>query len=140
MPAPLNDIQKGPILAKIDALSADPVKRDEFLQKLQDPQLAYVDILLSYDVVTLEEAGHLRRHWFPTDPKDPNAWWPQEQQIESKLRAKMIEAFEQARDYNLPVDAYWISIGTKVEVFVERSEQQITLLRVTPKPPSMAAG
>ena len=73
MPAPLNDIQKGPILAKIDALSADPVKRDEFLQKLQDPQLAYVDILLSYDVVTLEEAGHLRRHWFPTDPKDPNA-------------------------------------------------------------------
>jgi hypothetical protein len=134
MPAPPTDIQKGPILEKIDSLSANATRRDAFLQQLQDPKQDYVDILLSFGVVDKQEADHLRQHWFPQNPQDTNAWWPQFQPIEPLLRAKMIEAFEQARDYNLSVDAYWISIGTRVEVFVQRSEKQITLLRVTPKP------
>jgi hypothetical protein len=134
MPAPPTDIQKGPILAKIDSLSANATQRDEFLQQLRDPTQDYVDVLLSFGVVDQQEANHLRQHWFPKDPTEPDAWWPQFQPIEPLLRAKMIEAFEQARDYNLSVDAYWISVGTRVEVFVQRSEKQITLLRITPKP------
>jgi hypothetical protein len=138
-------IMKGPIHQAVDAI-VNSGERDTFLADLQSAATAndYLDILKKNHVKEYY-LHYLRRWWYPeadtpTTPPVPrvpglDGFWPWLQPIYPILRRGLVKALEVARDFNLPLDSYWSSGGTEVQVFVTRSPRQVTRIILTPPTP-----
>ena len=136
MPTMPDPIVKGPILKGLDKVSKKPnLNFAQILADLQSP-MPLADICIKYGVIAAggAEEQHLRTHWF-----NANGWWPQAQPIGPVVRKALIKAVELVRDKKLPLECYWICANMTnqgpVDVSVAASDQQITLLLLTPMPP-----
>jgi hypothetical protein len=69
-----------------------------------------------------ERKGHLEEHWIGGE---------REQRVLSRA---LIRAGELALERGVPVDAYWVFAGCRLEVAVSPGPRQVTLLVVTPFP------
>ena len=138
-------IMKGPIHQAVDAI-VNSGARDSFLANLQSAATAndYLDILSGHKVETYY-LDYLRRWWYP-EADTPNTkpigrvpgldgFWPGLQPIYPILRRGLVKALEVARDARLPLDSYWSSGGTEVQVYVTKSPQQVTRIILTPPTP-----
>ena len=146
-------IGKGWILTKLDAVVGSPDLND-VITKLKDPlyddgaQLAdlFSDVNVTIagqlykvlDNVTtyrfrrsglLTEKQHALQHWFGN-------WWVDDQPTAPILRVGLLEAFQTCRDPTRPrpLDTYWVCAGYEVEVAIATSDQQVTLMILTPRP------
>jgi hypothetical protein len=69
-----------------------------------------------------DRARHIEEHWLGDD------------RSQRVLREGLIKAGERALELGVPVDAYWVFAGERLEVAVASNERQVTLLVVTPFP------
>ena len=135
-------MRKGDFFQKMDEISQSPERRSAFLAALNDTSTwpDYVALLCHFGIVqpNSPHEAHLRKHWFPTDPYSPDAWWQESQPIEPIMRQGYARAFEEADARGLCIDGYWLSTGTRVAVGigVNEAEGKVTLIRVTPPCPT----
>jgi hypothetical protein len=149
------NVSKGYLLQRLDALSQDRSKLSQLLNDLHNAPDDLAGIYHKHGILrTAEEISHIRHHWCA-------AWWPHSQPVEPIIRRGFITAMEVAlrdpktnreREPHLPIDTYWIfypgsstqSVGPggspggqpSVEVAITWSEQQVTLILLSPEPPS----
>jgi hypothetical protein len=151
MPAPptssggQNDnIVRGPILQKVDQ-ACTGARRAEFLAALRDLARDLVDVLSEFASLTPSEQAYLRRYWFDPNWFSPDSvcWWQYYQPIAPIVRQGLIKAIELATEDDagnprspvLPVYSYWLYTGDQLEMIITRSDQQVTLVWLTPRPP-----
>ena len=107
----------------IDRLSRDPKALEKAVAELKGPaSLIEVGVRNGYLRDDPERTGHLEEHWLG----DAHA--------QRVLREGLIKAGERALELGVPVDAYWVFAGDRLEVAVSQNDRQITLLVVTPFP------
>lgn len=139
-------ISKGPVHRKVDArvnsMNAD--QRQAFRDALADPAQSYLNVLNNFNVgLTVGEETYLRDHWYiQPEPPQWNGWWRGLQPIEPIIRQGLIKAINESLTQNppLPIDSYWVTAGAwapagrdvQVEVFVSRSNVQVTRIIYTP--------
>lgn len=134
---PSEVISKGSGLVKVDAQLNNPAGRQELLHKLsdlppdQDRTEAYLAILQTVCNFTPGETNYLRRWWF-----SPQGFWPNQYPVEPVIRRYMIKAIEVAGD--LPIDTYWLTVGTEFRMIITKSAWQITRMMITPEPDALS--
>lgn len=133
MPSMPARLARPPILHKIDAWIATsiPASAERAISLLE--QCTIVEIIEGSRSLGLSEAEkrHLLDDWF-----DPTGWWPTQQPIEPILRQALIKALQLVVKHEIPMDSYWICAGGDFEAYVAKSGQQVTLMLLTPPPPT----
>lgn len=127
------NIVKGPVHQAVDAVVNDPTRRAAFLAGLRGAATAdQYCTLLTDNLLPPVQADYLRRWWY----NGADRFWPWLQPIYPILKRGLIKAIEVA-DMSpvLPLDSYWSTGGTQVQVFVARSKQQVTRIILTPATP-----
>jgi hypothetical protein len=105
-------------------------KRKALLDGLRaaDTPDKYVGILRDVVGVKAAQTRYLTDTWYNTGA---GGLWSKLQPIYPILRRGLIKALEEAGD-TLPLESYWTTTGTQVEVMVMRSAHQVTRVIVTP--------
>ena len=114
-----------------------------------DPRsgLSLIDLVVKYKVALNDtQRAHVVDHWLTTDVGSTG--WFQNPKNLDVLRRGMWELVKLVRDFNLPVDSYWVcypqSISKQdipIQLYMSLGQTQITLFIVTPFPiPSGALG
>jgi hypothetical protein len=156
-------ITKGPLFYHLDRLSRNDASMSRLTALLSDlEQLAPAfrgltpifeqHILTDYDQALLPALSeHIRTNWF----SEEQGWWQDQQPIEPVFCHGLIKTLREAidnpisiedsttnerRQRTLPIDSYWIGNCDRFEITVSRSPQQITLLVMTPPPPTAWTG
>jgi uncharacterized membrane protein len=132
-----NTISKPPVLQRLDALSRNLLATEPFLKSLKtEPGKSLVDIALAHKCIenNPDQAGCLRRFWFDRE----TGWWKDLPPSEPVLRKALIRAAELALEHKLPLDCYWVLGADQIKVAICKSEQQITVLFLSPTPPADA--
>jgi hypothetical protein len=132
-------IAKGTILEKLDTYLNDPgTNLDDVLTKLKDKSkfpklLDVIDDIRTAVGFTKADLDHLRRDWFD----EYSGWWREQQPVGPTVRQGFIQACELAKGPpRRPLDCYWVCSDTHhFEVFVTRSDAQITLIHFSPPAP-----
>ena len=97
------------------------------------PDVSLLELGLQHGYVTsAKDAQHLLNDWF--DPED--GWWRELPENEAVLRKGLIKAGEILVRRRLPVDCYWLRGGERIQLIITVSAHQMTLLFVSPRPPS----
>ena len=126
-------VAKGPILERIDELSKDKTRFEEAFTELKtNEDLIYLgkhyDILLPDKKGEQKEADHVKNLWFQN-------WWPEQQLVAPVARAGLLKAMKLSIDTSRPLDCYWVCAGSQFELVTTLSDDQVTLLILTPHPP-----
>jgi hypothetical protein len=131
------DICKVSILKRVDELSRNPAKRDAFLASLEDRTKDLATILVEHQALQRgDEEQHYRNHWFN---ENGQGWWRNTEHqpaIQNILREGLLQAFQEAKAHNVPVDSYWICMGNQFAMYITRSSQQVTRIILTPSIPA----
>jgi hypothetical protein len=124
--------QKKPILATvaktrvfdlIGRLSTDPDALQPVVEALRNgTSLIEAGVLGNVIEDDEQRKAHIGAHWIGGD---------REQRI---LAQALVRAGELALQDGVPIDAYWVFAGDQFEAAVCRSQQQVTVLVVTPYP------
>lgn len=141
-------VLRGDFSHRLYVQSGDADFRGNLLAALQNhtdyPE--YIDVLTAEEIALIErdspEYDHMRLHWFSSDenglPFSP--WFPNEKNLELKLRDSMIDFINWANqvdpDGTKRLDSCWI-IHPPVELvtlYRGENEQTLTLYRITPVP------
>lgn len=148
-------MSKGPVCAFLDELSRDKdaVARLESLVKdLEGLGKQYDGIVGVFDKHLFQSlkkdqrkkiTDYLKKCWF--DPM--NGWWGHLQPVAPVFGAAVVQAIKASlgRDGKkksakpksaLPIDSYWMAVGDRLEAAVMRSRHQVTLIIMTPRPPT----
>ncbi|MGH7821238.1 MAG: hypothetical protein ACREQ9_15850 [Candidatus Binatia bacterium] len=112
---------------------------DSVIRELRSSRLNLVDIARAHRLIANEEEErHLREHLLNERRR---GWWQHVQPIEPVIRKALLKTVELVKERDLPVDAYWVCTGTgrsaPFAVTISASEQQITLIFLTPAPPGV---
>jgi hypothetical protein len=107
----------------IDGISRDRTALENAVNALKGPaSLIELGVRNGYIGDDPDRARHIEEHWLG----DAHG--------QRVLREGLIKAGERALELGVPVDAYWVFAGDRLEVAVSENERQITLLVVTPFP------
>lgn len=130
-------ICKPPVLQRLDAFSKNLLATEPFLKALKtESGKSLVDIAVAHRCIddTAEQAGCLRRRWFDRE----TGWWKDLPPAEPVVRKSLIRAAELALEHKLPLDCYWVLGADQIKVVLCKSDQQITVLFLSPAPPADA--
>jgi hypothetical protein len=134
-------VGKGPIFAKLDALLADPAKRQTFLTRIskKKPNGKWDEELLDAVAAMLPlsnaEKDHIEEHWFGTGYE---AWWPRLQPAQIICRLGLIQAIQLAAKTNpaAPIATYWVcGVNDFQLVSLVAPSGAVTVLIFTPVSP-----
>jgi hypothetical protein len=137
---------KGPFLRAIDDLwrRFDRAERQEALRSLEAASgrdQGLLELATSLRLGTREDLQHLALDWF-------ERWWTEWQPIEPIFRLGLVQALRLAlfdphsgkpRTTPLALESLWLSGVACVEVGISASENQVTLLLLTPPTPGAGA-
>jgi len=130
-------IVKPPLLKRIDELSKNLHLVEPLLKALKtETQRSLVDIGVQHKCIDAasDEASCLRQRWF--DPE--HGWWKDLPPAEPVVRRGFIRALDLIIEHKLPLDCYWVLGADQVKVAVSKSEQQVTVLFLSPTVPADA--
>jgi uncharacterized membrane protein len=130
-------IVKPALLKRIDELSKNLHLIEPLLKSLKtEPQRSLVDIGVQHKCVdeNKEEARCLRTRWFDRE----QGWWKDLPAAEPVIRSGLIRALELITENKLPLDCYWVLGADQIKVAIIKSEQQVTVLFLSPQPPADA--
>ena len=147
MPAMPDMLMKPTFLSRLDDASQKrrQYNLDLIINELKQPPAGkdFVDVAIKYNWLNAAEATHLRTHWMNKPPGQ--GWWPT-QPVEDILRVGLTKTVELVKQYDLPIDSYWLctephlkkpppnSTFGQLYVFHIVSPLQITVLFSTPSP------
>lgn len=134
-------VAKGSIFAKLDAVLADPTKRQQLLNRLSRKKPngkwdeEFLDVFAGMLNLSSAEKDHIEEHWFGTGYE---AWWPRLQPADIVCRLGLIQSIGLAAKTTpaAKMDVYWVC---GVDDFVVTSlvgPGQVTLLVFTPFSPT----
>ena len=132
------NIGKGAVLRKLDTGWSNLTVGDctRLLDELRDRSIDHVDVLVRHNIYTQGEADHVKEHWYG---EDENGYWPNITKKQEILRAGYIRAVEEViehlknkPDQPMPIVSYWICSGSHFQSLVCKSDQQITVILLTP--------
>ena len=152
---PRRRISKGPTLRKFDVVGRDAQRRARILERIiccED----FSKILIEEGLMTPPELYRIVQQWILDVP--PGYWpgYPDKVEIiteafrkayeisleldgdrpanEAEVAAKVVEV-QGTPDFGIPVVTYWIAAGHQFQAFVTQSDQQVTLILLTPDVP-----
>lgn len=133
-------ITKGRFFNAVDAHLRSP--NANHLRDLRSTSTLF-QIGLDTRIALVSDGTHIQRNILGNSESDPECWWPELPDKEEILRSAYIHAVELSLAHAaathgppLPIESLWIW-GTEwiFEVIVSKSQSQITLVLITPKPP-----
>jgi uncharacterized membrane protein len=127
-------ISKPPVLRRLDELSRNLLATEPFLKALKaEANRSLVDVAVTHKCIEEgEQARCLRRCWFDHE----EGWWKELPPAEPIVRKGLIRAAELALEHKLPLDCYWVLGADQIKVSICKSANQITVLFLSPLPPS----
>jgi hypothetical protein len=127
-------ISKPKLLGRMERLARNQrVVRAALHDLKTKPGVSLLELGLQHGYVTsAHDAQHLLNDWF--DPED--GWWRELPENESVLRKGLIKAGEILVRHKLPVDCYWLRGGDRIQLIITKSAHQITVVFVSPPPPT----
>lgn len=139
MPRIPGAITKGSIFRKLDEFLSKP--QQHFLDDLRNPANAQLD-QLGESRGLLEgqkQRDHASREFFG-DEGEQAAWWPGNEKKQEITRQGYIKATELALEHDppKPIVTYWVRGGESFQVAVAESDQEVTILLLTPPGPEVA--
>jgi hypothetical protein len=137
----LDQIVKTDFLRRLDAETRNRAKynMNEVVADFDpDSPLTLLDLVKKYKVaLDPTQAQHVQDHWL-----DNQAGWFQHPLNLTVLRRGMFELVKLVRDWDLPVDSYWVCYPQQIsrqdipiQLYISLGRSNITLLIVTPFPP-----
>lgn len=121
---PLFTVLQGPVFRRLGWASAQPHLCHgvyKGLEAIRQDVLKLAQLLVAYDIATMDDYYHLTEHWFDNE----HGWWPR-QHVERVMTTGLLEAFRAATNTGLPVQCYWVIYDPPA-----RSPQQQVLTRVS---------
>lgn len=129
---PADPVAKGNMLRMMDSLSRKPSVMAAAMEALEkEPAVSITELGARFGYVEGDDQQrHVDEHWLDAEA----GWFPGHAEVDSVLREGFIKAAEIALAHDLPVDSYWVAGGDQVQVVITQSDEQVTMLLLTPPP------
>ncbi len=129
----IDPLVKGTTLRRMGLLSKDPKIMRDALTALENggaSSLLELGLAHGYAGNTEQEIEHIRDDFLDSEA----GWFKDLGNIAPVLRLGLIQAGHLALQYRLPVDSYCVTKGDVFEIAIAKSERQITMLIMFPRP------
>lgn len=128
-------VAKPPMLEKLDNLSSKKDKFEQAFTALKGAPASVDGIIAvarAHKIITTDaEEAHLRNHWF-------GDWWTNHTTKPAVIKHGLIKACDLAIKEQKLLDCYWVCSGDLFQVSSMTSPQQVTVMILTPPPPTSA--